>query len=384
MVPREDEVRSIRDKLSRFPVVGIIGARQVGKTTLTHFLTREYPHVNRFDLENPADLSKLDDPLLALENLKGLIILDEIQRKPDLFPVLRVLADRVPNPGKFLILGSASPALLKQSSESLAGRIIYHRLGGFSLRETGTDDGERLWRRGGFPKSYLAGSDEESMEWRQAFIQTFLERDIPQLGISIGSTALRRFWTMLAHYHARIWNASEFARSFGIADTTVKKYLDILTSAMVVRQLQPWIENIKKRQVKSPKVYIIDSGLLHSLLNLRDQEDLESHPKVGASWEGFILEQLIRVLRVNPEECHFWASHGGAELDLIIVRGRKRTGFEIKRTSGPKITPSMKSSLEDLKLENITVIHAGNETYPLSASIKAVSWKRLLQDLGPL
>ena len=371
--------------LARHSVVGIIGARQVGKTSLAReIIQRTKKPVSYFDLENPEDLARLQDPMLALGGLKGLVVIDEVQRFPELFPVIRVLVDRPKKPARFLILGSASPGLLQQSSETLAGRIIYHRLNGFTLDEVGVENHQKLWLRGGFPLAYLAKTHSASHEWRQGFIQTFLERDIPQLGITIRSSMLYRFWQMLAHYHGQIWNSSEFARSFGVADTTVRNYLDLMTSALVVHQLQPWHENISKRQVKAPKIYIIDSGLLHSLLNLRVFNDLEGHPKVGASWEGFALRQVIRGLDVEPEECFFWATHGGAELDLLVVRGMKRYGFEFKRTSAPRVTPSMRSALVDLKLLRIDVIHAGDNTYMIDRKIRAVSLQRLLDDIEPL
>lgn len=385
MIPRVRELAKLKNLLKRHPIVGIIGARQVGKTTLARRIAEVYPNpVAYFDLENPEDLARLSDPILALKPLEGLVVLDEIQRKPDLFPVLRVLADRQLNPCKFLVLGSASPELLRQSSETLAGRIIYHRLGGFAMAEIDNNEWNRLWLRGGFPRSFLAESDTASVEWRRGFIRTFVDKDIPQLGILIGSSTLHRFWTMLAHYHGQIWNASEFARSFGVADTTVRHYLDIMSSALVVRQLQPWYENIRKRQIKSPKVYIIDSGLLHGLLNLPTQRDVDAHPKLGASWEGFILEQLIRHMNAESEECFFWATHAGAELDFLVIRGSQRRGFEIKRTATPKITPSMHSALNDLQLSSLDVIHAGEHTFPLHENIRAVSFYRLLDDIEPL
>jgi len=385
MIPRSKEVTKLKDLLERHPVVGIIGARQVGKSTLARLIAEIYPvPTHFFDLENPEDIARLSEPMLALKSLKGLVVLDEIQRRPELFPVLRVLADRRHKPCQFLVLGSASPGLLKQSSESLAGRIIYHPLGGFSVTEIGSIDWGKLWLRGGFPRSFLSETDTESMEWRRGLIQTFIERDIPQLGITIAANTLRRFWTMLAHYHGQIWNSSEFARSFGVADTTVRRYLDVLSAALVVRQLQPWHENLKKRQVKSPKTYIIDSGLLHGLLNLPTMRDVESHPKLGASWEGFIIEQLIRHLDIGFDECFFWATHAGAELDFLIVRGSHRKGFEIKRTATPAVTPSMRSALKDLRLSSLDVIHAGEHTFMLNESVRAVSFSRLLDDIEPL
>ncbi len=385
MVEREQEVKTLRRLLQRHPVVGIVGARQVGKTTLARLLVAQIRGPSTYyDLENPEDLARLSDPMLALKGLKGLVVIDEIQRVPNLFPVLRVLVDRPKSATHFLVLGSASPDLLRQGSETLAGRIFYHELRGFSIDEVGVENHMRLWLRGGFPRSYLAPSHSDSDEWRRGFIRTFLERDLPQLGIIIRSTTLRRFWTMLAHYHGQIWNSSEFGRSFGVADTTVRNYLDLLTSAMVIRQLPPWHENISKRQVRSPKVYIADSGLLHALLGIRTLTDLEGHPKVGASWEGFILEQIIRRLRVRADECFFWATHGGAELDILIVRGRQKLGFEIKRTSSPRITPSMRSALSDLNLQRLNVIHAGEQTFPMEKRVRAVALLRLLEDLKPI
>jgi predicted AAA+ superfamily ATPase len=295
MIERQQEIKRLKKLLRSNPVVGIIGARQVGKTTLSRLLvTGSKRPVSYYDLENPEDLARLSDPMLALKGLKGLVVIDEIQRYPDLFAVLRVLVDRPKLPARFLILGSASPGLLRQSAETLAGRIIYHQLNGFSFDEVGVEQHMRLWLRGRFPRSFLARSHAESEEWRRGFIQTFLERDLPQLGITVRSTTLRRFWMMLAHYHGQIWNASEFGRSFGVADTTVRNYLDLLSSALVVRQLLPWHENISKRQVKAPKVYLADTGILHTLLNLRTLKDLEGHPKIGASWESFVLEQVVR------------------------------------------------------------------------------------------
>ena len=385
MLEREREITTLAGLIARYPVVGIIGARQVGKTTLARAIAKQYSgHVAYYDLENPEDISRLSDPMLVLKNRTGLVIIDEIQRKPDIFAILRVLSDRDDGNCRFLILGSASPAMLRQGSESLAGRIFYHRLDGFSLDETGDEASDRLWFRGGFPRSYLASNDEESMEWRRAFILTFLERDLPQLGISIRSNALYRFWRMLSHYHGQTWNASEFSRSFGVSDTTVRSYLDTLTGAMVVRQLQPWHENISKRQVKAPKVYLEDSGLLHSLLNLPTPHDLEGHPKIGASWEGFVIQQVIRRLGAHREETFFWATHGGAELDLLVVRGEQRLGFEIKRTSSPRVTPSMRNALADLKLRRLSVIYAGVETFPLATKIRAIPLSRILIDLEPL
>lgn len=385
MIDRKRDTKKLVSLLKRHPVVGIIGARQVGKTTLARSLSDQIRSASfYFDLENPEDLARLADPMLALKGLKGLVVIDEIQRLPELFPILRVLVDRQKASARFLVLGSASPELLRQGSESLAGRIIYHELGGFSLDDVGIKNYFRLWLRGGFPRSYIASSDTMSEEWRRGFIQTFLERDLPQLGITIRSTTMHRFWSMLSHYHGQIWNASEFGRSFGVADTTVRSYLDLLSSALVVRQLLPWHENISKRQVKSPKVYIADSGLLHTLLGIKTRSDLERHPKVGASWEGFVIEQVIRWMGFRKEDCFFWATHAGAELDLLVGRGKDRLGFEVKLTSSPRVTPSMRSALSDLKLQRLYVIHSGEETFQLERNIQAVALPRLLEDLKPL
>lgn len=384
MLARAYHLHRVQNLLKQFPIVGILGARQIGKTTLAQEIARHWKQpCHSFDLESPVDLARLADPHLALSPLKGLVILDEIQQLPGVFPLLRVLADRKPLRTRFLILGSASPDMLRQGNETLAGRIAYHPLHGFSLREVGNDNHAKLWLRGGFPKSFLATSLARSHTWRQQFVTTFLERDIPQLGIQVSSQTLRRFWTMLAHYHGQVWNASEFGRSFGVADNTVRNYLDILTSAFVVRQLQPWHENIKKRQVKSPKVYLSDSGLLHALLGIHNQVDLDVHPKIGASWEGFAISQIVEHLDVLPSECFFWATHAGAELDLLVIRGRRRWGFEIKRTSAPTITPSMKIALDDLKLQRLYVVHAGEHTFDMARNVRAVALSRLLKDLHP-
>jgi predicted AAA+ superfamily ATPase len=382
MIDRYKELDTLNRLLRTYPAVGIVGARQVGKTTLAKTLVKILKKpVTHFDLENPEDMARLKDPMLALKDLRGVVIIDEIQRFPDLFQVLRVLIDRSNVKTKFLILGSASPDLLKQSSESLAGRIIFHELGGFSLEEVGIKNHKHLWLRGGFPRSYLARSVQESAEWRRAFVTTFLERDLPQLGISIRSITLRRFWTMIAHFHGQIWNASEFGRSFGVADTTVRNYLDLLTSALVIRQLPPWYENISKRQVKAPKIYIADSGLVHTLLNINNMDDLENHPKLGATWEGFIIDQIIRTIAARRDECFFWATHAGAELDLLIVRGKNRYGFEIKRTTTPQVTPSMRTALSDLNLKSIEILHAGEHTFQLSDKIRAIAVTKILTDL---
>lgn len=383
MIDRPLHLQTVRHLLTQNPVVGILGARQVGKTTLARQLAKEHEHCSFFDLEDPRTLARFNDPMLALEPLEGLVVLDEIQRQPELFPILRVLADRPETPAHFLVLGSASPDLLRQSSESLAGRIAFHELPGFDLAEVSADHLDTLWLRGGFPRAYLATSARDSARWRRDFIRTFLERDLPQLGITIAANTMQRFWSMLAHYHGQIWNASEFARSFGVSNHTVRRYLDILSATFMIRQLAPWTENLRKRQVKSPKIYVTDSGLLHTILDLTDREDLESHPKLGASWEGFMIEVVMRRLGARPEQCYFWATHAGAELDLLVVQGRRRYGFECKRTTMPKVTRSMQTALEDLKLNRLDVIHAGEDTFPLAKQIRAVSAHRLMDDLIP-
>ena len=381
--PRDSEQAQLGRLLKQFPVVAILGARQVGKTTLARQVAAGRAAA-WFDLENPADLARLADPPLALGGLRGLVVLDEIQLLPELFPLLRVLADRRGRPASFLVLGSASPDLLRQSSESLAGRIAYHELGGFALDEAGPGKATRLWLRGGFPRSFLARSDADSLEWRRQFLRSFLERDLPQLGVTIPAPTLRRFWTMLAHWHGQVWNASGFARSFGVSDSTVWRYLDLLTAALVMRQLPPWHENIAKRQVKSPKVFLADSGLLHALLGLGTLDELEAHPKLGASWEGFVLGAVIRRLGARREECWFWATHTGAALDLLVTRGRRRLGFEIRRTTAPRMTRSLQAARETLALDELTVVHAGEHTFPLADGARALAFARLWEDLAPL
>lgn len=385
MLTRQRHRNRLRELLQRYPVVAILGARQVGKTTLARDLAKDLESdVHFFDLEDPEDLARLTEPKLALEPLEGVVVLDEIQRQPEVFPILRVLADRPEGPAKFLVLGSASPELLRQSSETLAGRIHFHRLDGFALDEVESDSWRRLWVRGGFPRSFLAETDATSFEWRNDFIRTFLERDLPQLGIRTPGETLRRFWTMLAHHHAQVWNGSELARAFGVSPPTVRRYLDLLTSSLVVRQLQPWHANVQKRQVKSPKIYIADSGLVHALLGLESHQDVLGHPILGATWEGFVIQELRSRLRARTEECFFWSTHAGAELDLLIVRGRQRRGFEVKHTAAPKTTKSMHRAMEDLDLDRLDVVHAGSETFPLSDKIRAVSVSKIWEDLEPL
>lgn len=385
MIDRPHQLQLVGRLLDRNPVVAILGARQVGKTTLARTLVRRQKQAAMFfDLERAADIARLEDPALALESARGIVVLDEIQRRPDLFPALRVLADRPRKPARFLVLGSASPDLLRQSSESLAGRIAYHELPGLSLDEVGVANLERCWLRGGFPRSYLARTNPDSDSWRRDFVRTFLERDVPQLGVAIPSRTLERFWAMLAHYHGQIWNASEFARAFGVSHHVTRRYLDTLQAVFMVRVLRPWTANIRKRQVKSPKIYVRDSGILHTFLDIGSMADLERHPKIGASWEGFLVESVIQRLGAREDQCYFWATHTGAELDLMVIRGRHRYGFEMKRTTAPRVTPSMRSAIEDLKLTRLDVLHAGPDSFPLASRIRAVSARRLLDDIPKL
>lgn len=370
----EDEVASL---LREFPVVGILGARQVGKSTLARRVAARRGISHFFDLESPVDLARLAEPSLALSDLRGLVVLDEIQRRPDLFPVLRVLADRPRKPARFLVLGSASPELLQQSSESLAGRIAFLELGGFDLREVRKGELDRLWLRGGFPRSFLARTEAESLRWRKELVKTYLERDIPALGLRVPPASLGRLWAMLAHWHGQIWNASELGRSLGASDTTVRSWLDLLARTFAVRVLRPFHENLGKRQVKSPRVYLADSGILHALLDIRDRRDLEVHPKLGASWEGYVIRQIVAALGAKWDDCYFWRTHEGAELDLLVVRGRQRLGFEIKRTDAPVLTPSMRHALEDLCLSELTVVHAGSVEMRLAPKVRAIPLARI-------
>ena len=377
MIERPHHVAWVRRLLSEQPVVALLGARQVGKTTLARQVAQTYGDgVAFFDLESSRDLAKLADPMLALEPLRGLVVLDEVQRRPDIFPTLRVLADRRRG-ARFLVLGSASPELLRQTSETLAGRIAFHHLDGLSLREVGSRRASDLWLRGGFPRSFMARTLGTSLRWRHDLVSTYLERDLPQLGIRVPGTTLRRFWTMLAHVHGQILNWSELGRSMAVSDATIRHYVDVLASTFMVRVLPPWHENLSKRQVKAPKIYIRDSGILHALLDIETMHALEQHPKIGASWEGFCVESLIAQLGARPEQCYFWATHAGAELDLLVVAKGRRRGFEIKRTVSPRVTPSMQVALHDLKLDSLDVIHAGQDTFPLARKIRAVSISRL-------
>ena len=368
-VARRVLVERIRAAIARSPVTVLTGPRQAGKTTLARgLLSEESP--SYFDLEDPVSLARLEEPRTALEPLRGLVVIDEVQRRPDLFPILRVLADRRKRPARFLILGSASGDLMRQSSESLAGRMERIEIGGFTLAELGADAARKLWRRGGFPLAWLARTEQDSLAWRKQFIQTLLERDLPQWGVRTPAVALLRFWTMLAHYHGQVWNAAEPAKALGVDPSTTRRHLDLLTDALMVRQLQPWHANLKKRQIKSPKVYVRDSGLLHQLLGLESEKALLSHPKLGASWEGFAIEQVLA--SESHDEACFWGTHQGAEIDLLLRRGDRLLGVECKRADAPKLTPSIRIALEDLGLERVAVVYPGAKRYPLSEQVEVV------------
>lgn len=378
---RDRVLATVLDAIRRSRCVGLAGPRQCGKSTLARGIERSESAAAYFDLEDPASEARLLDPKLALEPLRGLVIIDEVQRRPELFPLLRVLLDRDPLPARFLLLGSASPELLRGASESLAGRIEFVGMSGFVLDETGIAHARKLWQRGGFPLSYLAANDRDSMKWRQAFIQSFVERDLRLLGVDLPPANVRRFLTMIAHYHGQTWNGSEIGRALQLSHTTVKRYLDMLTGALIVRQLPPWFENVGKRVVKAPKVYIKDSGLLHALLGLERMEDIESHPKIGASWEGFALETLLSWY--GDTDAFFWGTHGGAEVDLCWMSGARRIGVEFKYTSRPTVTRSMRVTLEDLKLDHLYVVHPGTGIYPLADRIDAAGLADMRGILGP-
>lgn len=376
VIDRKTDTTLVRTALKRSRVVALLGPRQCGKTTLA----REFvpaDSLRYFDLEDPASLARLTEPDTALRPLKGLVVIDEIQRRPDLFPLLRVLADRQPLPARFLILGSASPDLLRQSSESLAGRLETIPLEGFRLADLGAAAQPRHWLRGGFPLAFTARTEADSLAWRRQFLQTFLERDLPLLGVTIPATALRRFWNMVAHYHGQVWNAAELARALAINESTVRRYLDLMAGVFMVRQLPPWFENLGKRQVKAPKVYLRDTGLLHALLGITNQRDLEHHPKVGASWEGYAVEEVIKALR--PDDAYYWATHNGAEIDLVLFKNSRRIGIECKRADAPMLTPSMRIALADLKLDELRVVYPGTKRYPLAKKVTVVPLAELVQ-----
>ena len=360
--------------LKRARVVALVGPRQSGKTTLARALVHP-DNASYFDLENPTSLARLAEPMTALAPLRGVVVIDEVQRRPDLFSVLRVLADRNLLRSRFLVLGSASPALLRQTSESLAGRIEVIEIPGFALVEVGDRHLERHWRRGGFPLSFTARSEAASAAWRRQFVATFVERDLPQLGLNVPAESMRRFWSMLAHSHGQIWNAADPARSLGVAETTVRRYLDLLSGAFMVRQLRPWHENLAKRQVKAPKVYFRDSGLLHAMLGIHDHDGLLRHPKGGASWEGYAIEEALKAIR--PDDAYFWATHQGAELDLLLFKGGRRLGIEAKRADAPTLSKSMRIAFDDLKLDRLAVLYPGSQRYPIGPNAEAIPLRAL-------
>jgi hypothetical protein len=375
VVNRKTDLELVRTALKRSRVVALLGPRQCGKTTLARQFVPARS-LNYFDLEEPASLARLAEPDTALRPLRGLVVIDEIQHRPELFPLLRVLADRKPFPARFLILGSASPALLRQSSETLAGRLETVLLEGFRLADLGAAAQDRHWLRGGFPLAFTARSESDSLAWRRQFIQTFLERDVPQLGLAIPAVALRRFWTMLAHYHGQTWNGAELARALAVGESTVRRYVDLLAGVFMVRQLSPWFENLSKRQVKAPRVYVRDSGLLHALLGIGNRRELESHPKVGASWEGYAVEEVLKTLQ--PDEAYYWATHQGAELDLLLFKRDRRIGVECKRMDAPRLTSSMRIALSDLKLDELLVVYPGAKPYPLAGNVRVVPLPQLV------
>lgn len=381
MIERRELLDEVKRALRRNRVAALIGPRQCGKTTLARqIIAADSP--NYFDLENPVSLARLDEPMTALQDLRGIIVIDEVQRRPDLFPILRVLVDREPLPARFLILGSASPDLLRQSSESLAGRITTITMSGFSLEEVGIENQSKHWQRGGFPRSYLANGESESFEWRRDFVLTFLERDVPQFGIQVPSTSLFRFWSVLAHYHGQIWNAAETARTLNIGETTARRYMDVLQDLFMVRQLQPWYANLSKRQVKSSKLYFRDTGLLHYLLGIKSDGELALHPRVGASWEGYVIEEIIKATR--PDEVYFWSTYSGAELDLLLIKDQRRIGVECKRMDAPKLTPSMRTAMQDLELDRLVVVYPGLQPYPLAEGISVLPLARAIEQEGIL
>lgn len=379
MISRSTYLDAISRGFKRSPIVSLLGPRQCGKTTLARqFMQRQTSEkVSWFDLESPKDLTRLQNPELTLSKCRGWVVLDEIQRMPTLFPVLRVLADRPDRPARFLILGSASPQIVRASSESLAGRVAFVDLSGFKLAEVGAESQDQLWTRGGFPLSFFAESDTDSFAWREDFIRTFLSTDLPALGLSVPTANIRRFWYMLAHYHGQTWNGSEVGRSLGLDHKTVSRYLDILSGAYLIRQLAPWFENISKRQVKAPKIYLRDTGLLHTLLGIHSEEELLTNPKLGASWEGFVLEQIM--MQCPRTETYFWGTHSGAEVDLLLRKGQGFVGVEVKRNEAPTVTPSMRSAVETLHLQELWVVYPGVESFALTEQITCHSLASALE-----
>lgn len=380
MLDRQALLDELLDALTRSPAAVLVGPRQVGKTTLARTLVSPFSS-NYLDLEDPTVEQQLGQPMTLLADLRGLVVIDEVQRAPGLFKTLRVLIDRPPQPdgqplARFLLLGSASEALLRQSSETLAGRLARVEAGGFTIDETGPDLQARLWLRGGYPRSYTATSDAASRLWRRDFMRAVVEREMPALGINVAVPAMQRFWAMLAHFHGQIWNAADPARALGVNESTVRRYLDWLEQLFMVRTLQPWFENLGKRQVKSPKLYFRDTGLLHEQLGIADSDALLLHPRSGASWEGFVVEQVLRIAR--PDAAYFWATHGGAELDLLLFKDGRRIGVEIKRQDAPRMTPSMATALHDLRLDALYVVYPGQRRYTVADRVEAVPLSALL------
>ena len=381
MIDRPRPLAALRRGLDRMPVVALLGPRQCGKTTLARMVAADGESLY-LDLEKPTDRRRLESPMQLLEGRDGLVVLDEIQRLPELFEIVRVLADDPNTPARFLILGSASPDLVRGVSESLAGRVTFIDLGGFGADEVGIGAVPELWLRGGFPRSFLAADTDASLDWRQDFARTFLERDIPELGLSIPAETLRRFWMMLAHLHSELWNASTIGRSLGVTDKTARRYLDILVGAYMVRALPPWFENLKKRQVKSPKIFFRDCGLLHSLLGIVNRDQLLGHPKLGGSWEGFVIEHILD--RLGSRDAYFWATHQGAELDLLVFHRGRRLGFEVKFSDAPRLTKSMRVAHDDLELDTLWVVYPGDISWPMAERIEAVAFADLLTRLDEI
>ena len=376
-IPRRQLENELRNALTVSPITALLGPRQAGKTTLARRVAGR--NCAWFDLEDPLDLARLEAPRTVLGRVRGLVVIDEIQLRPDLFPLLRVLADRAPSPARFLILGSASPALVQQASESLAGRVRFVDMGGFHVGEVGADQALDLWIRGGLPPSFLAVNPQESFQWRLDFIRTYLTRDLPQYGISLAVEQMRRFWTMLAHYHGQTWNASEIAGALGVTYKTTRKCLDVLVGSYMAWEIQAWNENVGKRLRKAPRVYLRDSGLLFTLLNLHSIEEVEAHPRLGAFWEGFGVGNVLGLLRVQPGEAYYWSTHGGAEVDLLLHRHGRRVAFEFKYSDAPRTTKSMRIAFQDLRLDELYVVYPGERDYDLDEHIHVLSLSGLVR-----
>jgi predicted AAA+ superfamily ATPase len=377
MLDRSDAMARVSAALRRSQVVLVLGPRQSGKTTLARgFVKPESP--SYFDLESPADAARLSEPMTALTPLKGTVVIDEIQRRPELFPALRVLADRKPLPARFLVLGSAAPELLRQSSESLAGRVERVELGPFTLAECGFSRLDARWLRGGFPRSFLARSAADSVAWRQEFLSALIERDLPAYDSRLAPALLRRMWTMFAHHHGQTANFSQIAAGLGVATTTLRHHLDLLVGLFVARTLPPWFENVGKRQVRSPRIYFRDTGLLHALLGIDSMKSLLSNPRCGASWEGLVIEEILS--RTPHQEAYWWSTQQGAEIDLVLFHRGKRYGVEVKRADAPGITPSMRSARETLGLARISVVTPSAKSYDLSKEVRVIAVGDLVAD----